>query len=307
MGLLETVMRYAKEIRLGLAAIMMLALMVPAAKAESGYARDFLISTDAFIGLQKQSGVLLLDAEAQATYQRGHIPGAVNLPIALFTNLESRKKNGYPVTVADAEKVLGEAGIDNDTLVVIYGNGDGKAAAGLWFALDFFGHEKMKIMNGGFRKWVKEGRPVTQEVPAVTGKKYTARPQPEKVVTLDWVKKNMRKKNVAIVDARSLNEYIGQTVPEGTSRGGHIPGARHLDWSKLSGDLETFKSADEMKKILSKHGITQDTQVIAYCNAGIGRSSFLSLALELAGHDKVKEYTGSWEEWSGDPRLPIQK
>ncbi len=301
-------MQYVKKLHLGFAVIMMLALGVPASWAKSAYERDFLMSTDEFTELRKQqSNIVLLDAEAPATYQRGHIPGAVNLPIALFTNLKSRRKNGYPVTVADAEKLLGEAGIDNDTLVVIYGNGDGKAAAGLWFALDFFGHEKMKVMNGGFRKWVKEDRAVTQDVPAVTKKKYTAKAHPEKVVTLKWVKKNMRKKNVTVIDTRSLNEYIGQDVPEGTSRGGHIPGARHLEWSKLSGDLETFKSADDMRKILNKHGITRDTQVITYCNSGIGRSSFLSMALELAGYDNVKEYTGSWEEWSGDPRLPIQK
>jgi thiosulfate/3-mercaptopyruvate sulfurtransferase len=282
---------------------MMLAFTVPAVWAES----DLLMSTDELGELQKQPNVVLLDAEAPATYQRGHIPGAVNLPITLFTNLKSRRNNGYPVTVAVAEKLLGEAGIDNDTLVVIYGNGEGKAAAGLWFALDFFGHKNMKVINGGFRKWVKEARAVTQEVPKVIKKKYLATAHPKNVVTLKWMKKNMRKKNIMVVDARSMNEYIGQTVPEGASRGGHIPGARHLEWLKLSGDLETFKSADEMKKILRKHGISKDTKVITYCNSGIGRSSYLSMALELAGYDNVKEYTGSWEEWSGDPRLPIQK
>lgn len=296
-----------RKLRLGFAAIMMLALAVPATWAESPYALDLLINTDEFIKLQKQPNVVLLDAEAPATYQRGHISGAVNLPITLFTNLKSRRKNGYPVTVADAEKLLGGAGIDNDTLVVIYGNGAGKASAGLWFALDFFGHKKIKVLNGGFRKWVKEGRAVTQEIPRVVKKKYVASAHPEKVVTLKWMKKNIRKKKVVVIDTRSLNEYIGQVVPEGTSRGGHIPGARHLEWSKLSGDLETFKSADEMRKILSKNGITRDTRIITYCNSGIGRSSYLSMALELAGYDNVKEYTGSWEEWSGDPRLPIEK
>lgn len=298
-------MQYVKTIWSVLAAISLLA--VSAAGAESGYARDILISTDELIALHKRPDVVLVDTEDEVTCQRGHIPGAVNLPIALFTNLESRRKNGYPVTAADAEKLLGEAGIDNDTLVLIYDDGDGVAAAGLWFALDFFGHKNMKIINGGFRKWVKEGRPVTQDVPATTKKTYAASPRPEQVVTLDWMKKNLRKKNVAILDARSLNEYIGQTVSEGTSRGGHIPGARNLEWVKLSGDLETFKSADEMKKILGEHGITTESQVITYCNSGIGRSSFLSLAMDLAGYGKVREYTGSWEEWSADPRLPIQK
>ena len=296
-----------RKIRLGLVITLMLALTAHGAWAKSAYERDFLIGTEEFSKLQKQSNVLLVDAEAPATYQRGHIPGAVNLYFKLFTNLKSRRKNAYPVSVKDAEKLLGGAGINNDTFVVIYDSGEGPASTGLWFVLDFFGHKKMKVMSGGFRKWVKEGRSVTQDVPKVMKKKYVARAHPKKVVTLKWMKRNMRKKNVMVVDARSLNEYIGQIVPEGTSRGGHIPGARHLEWAKLAGDLETFKSADEIRKILTKHGITRNTKVITYCNSGIGRSSYLSMALELAGYDNVKEYTGSWEDWSGDPRLPIEK
>ncbi|MCP4040715.1 MAG: sulfurtransferase, partial [Gammaproteobacteria bacterium] len=286
-------MQYVKNIRLGFAVIMTLALVAPVTWAKPAYESDLLISTDELGKLQKPPNVVLLDGDAPATYQRGHIPGAVNLPITLFTNIKSRRKNGYPVTVADAEKLLGEAGIDKDTLVVIYGNGAGKATAGLWFALDFFGHKKMKVLNGGFRKWVKEGRAVTQDVPKMVKKKYVASAQPKKVVTLKWMKKNMRKKSVTVLDARSLNEYIGQTVPDDTSRGGHVPGARHLKWSKLSGNLETFKPVDEMRKILTKHGITRDTEIITYCNTGIGRSSYLSMALEMAGYDNVKEYTGS--------------
>ncbi len=191
-------MQYVKKIRLGFAVIMTLALVAPVTWAKPAYEGDLLISTDELGKLQKQPNVVLLDGDAPATYQRGHIPGAVNLPITLFTNIKSRRKNGYPVTVADAEKLLGEAGIDKDTLVVIYGNGAGKATAGLWFALDFFGHKKMKVLNGGFRKWVKEGRTVTQDVPKMVKKKYVASAQPKKVVTLKWMNKNMRKKNVTV-------------------------------------------------------------------------------------------------------------
>jgi thiosulfate/3-mercaptopyruvate sulfurtransferase len=301
-------MPYAKKMRLGFAVIVMLTLVVPAAWAKAAYERDYLLSTDEYGELQKQSKVVLVDAEAPATYQRGHIPGAVNLNFTLFTNIKSRRANAYPVSVEDAEKLLGGTGIDNDTFVVIYDGGDGKAASGLWFALHFFGHEKMKVLNGGFRKWVKEGRPATQDAaPAVVKKKYVAQAHPEQVVSLAWMKKNLRKKDVVVIDARSLNEYIGQVVPEGTSRGGHIPGAKNLEWGKLGGELETFKSADEIRKLLAKQGITKDTEVVTYCNTGIGRSTFLWMALQLAGYENVKEYTGSWEDWSSDPRLPIEK
>jgi thiosulfate/3-mercaptopyruvate sulfurtransferase len=279
-----------------------------AAAWAQGYARpELLIETEELAKLMNQPNVRLIDAIDPAAYQRAHLPGAVNIFYLDVAKLEARKKNGYPLSEADAEKIFGEAGIDANTQVVVYDGGEGPFASGVWFALDFFGHKNVKVLNGGFRKWLKEGRPVTQEVAAVEKKKFTAKPQAQKVATREWLEKNLRNKDVVVVDNRSFNEFIGKDVRPGASRGGHIPGAVHLEWTKFSDKLNTFKSAQDIEKVLKQRGITKDTKVVTYCQTGIGRSTDMALAMKLIGYDNVVEYTGSWEEWSSDPRLPIEK
>lgn len=296
--------------RIGIASALLwlLAFSMQAAWPASAYEGGLLIETEALPALLKRPNVVLVDAADAASYQRIHIPGAVNLFFNLFADLEARRKNGYPVDAKEAEKLLGNAGIGTDSVVVIYDGGEGAMASGLWFALDFFGVESVKVLNGGFRKWMKEGRPVTQDTPAVKKKKFVAKiDRPESVVTRQWIKENMQAQNTLLVDARSPNEFTGKELLPGAVRGGHIPGARNLDWIKLAGKLETFKSVDDIKAILTKAGITQETRVVSYCHQGIGRATFLEMAMKVAGYNNVLLYTGSWQDWSADRNLPVEK
>ncbi len=274
----------------------------------AGYVRsELLIETDALAKIVNQPNVRLVDAVDPGSYQRAHIPGAVNVFYLDLAKLEERKKSGHPMSNAEAEKIFGEAGIDNNTQVVVYDGGEGPSASGVWFVLDFFGHKNVKVLNGGFRKWLKEGRPVTQDVPSIEKKRFLAKEHPAKVLTRASLEKSMRAKDVVIVDTRSFNEYIGKDVRPGASRGGHIPGAVHLEWTKFSDKVNTFKAAQDLEKALKQRGINKDTKVVTYCQTGIGRSTDMALAMKLIGYDNVVEYTGSWEEWSADPRLPIEK
>lgn len=300
-------MRNLNKTGLGWALAWALAFAMPSAWSGSAYEGDLLIETDALPELLKQPNVVLVDAVDATTYQRIHIPGAVNLFFSQFANFETRRENGFPTKAEDAEKLLGNAGIDNDTLVAIYDGGEGAAASGLWFALEFFGHERVKVLNGGFRKWMKEGRPVTQAAPDVKKKKFVAKARAETVVNRKWVKKNIGQQGTLLVDARSPDEFTGKSLLPGIKRGGHIPGALNLDWIKLSGKLETVKSADEIKAILGKAGITPETRVVTYCHQGIGRASFLNMAMKQAGYNNVLLYTGSWQDWSTDQSLPVEK
>ncbi|MEK7757998.1 MAG: sulfurtransferase [Pseudomonadota bacterium] len=274
----------------------------------AGYARpELLIETEELARILNQPNVRLVDAVEPASYQRAHLPGAVNVFYLDLAKIEERKKNGHPISNAEAEKIFGEAGIDNNTQVIIYDGGEGPSASGVWFVLDFFGHKNVKVLNGGFRKWLKEGRPVTQDVPTIEKKRFLAKEHPEKVVTREWVQKSLRNKDVVLVDTRSFNEYIGMDLRPGASRGGHLPGAVHLEWTRFSDKVNTFKSAAELEKVLQQRGITRNTKVVTYCGTGLGRSTDMALAMKLIGYDNVVEYTGSWEEWSADPRLPIEK
>ncbi len=305
-------MQNMKRMRLGFWAAVVLTLTVSAAWGQ-GYTRpELLIETEELARLleRSDSSLRLIDAVDPGSYGRAHIPGAVNIFKNDLTRIEARKKNGYPITVEDAEKIFGEAGINKETLVVAYDGGEGPSASAIWFVLEFFGHKNVKVLNGGLRKWMKEGRPVTQDVPEVEKKTFTAEPHPDKVVTLAWMKKNLRSKDAdtVVVDTRSFKEFIGEETQGGAARGGHIPGAVHIEWKKFSdrNSPNTFKSAEQIKKVLAKRGVTKDTKIITYCNSGVGRSTDVALVLKLIGYN-VSEFTGSWQEWSSDPRLPIEK
>src|SRR3990172_13288255 len=208
-----------KRVHAIFAAMLVLVLVLAApAWAAHGYARpELLMETDELAKIVNNPNVRLVDAVDAGTYKRAHIPGAVNVFYQLLATLKTRKANGYPASVQDAEKIFGEAGIDSNTMVVVYDGGEGPIASAVWFALDFFGHKNVKVLNGGFRKWVKEGRQVTQEAVVVEKKKLTARPQPDKVVTREWLEKNLRNKDVVVVDNRSFNEFIGKDVRPGAS------------------------------------------------------------------------------------------
>ena len=278
------------------------------ALAAGGYVRSgLLIETGELAKIISQPNVRLIDAVDPASYQRAHLPGAVNIFYLDLAKLEERKKNGHPLSNAEAERIFGEAGIDHNTQVIVYDDGTGPSASGVWFVLDFFGHKNVKVLNGGFRKWLKEGRPVTQEVTTVEKKRFHAKEHPEKIVTREWVQKNLRTKDVVVVDTRSFNEFIGKDLRPGAQRGGHLPGAVHLEWTKFSDKVNTFKPAEQIEQVLAQRGITRNTKVVTYCGTGLGRSTDMALAMKLIGYDNVVEYTGSWEEWSADPRLPIEK
>src|SRR3990170_4183837 len=149
----------------------------------AGSARpELLIETEELARILNQPNVRLVDAVEPASYQRAHLPGAVNVFYLDLAKIEERKKNGHPLSNAEAERIFGEAGIDNNTQVIVYDGGEGPSASGVWFVLEFFGHKNVKVLNGGFRKWLKEGRPVTQDVATVEKKRFLAKEHPAKVV-----------------------------------------------------------------------------------------------------------------------------
>jgi thiosulfate/3-mercaptopyruvate sulfurtransferase len=259
-----------------------------------------LISTDTLAtGLDK---VRLIDAENPENYTRAHLPGAVNLHYLDLEDAEENAKSGQPIFPRLAASKLEALGITRDTTVVVYDSGNGRAASGVWYILRFLGHEDVRVLDGGFRKWLREGRLVTQAVPKVTKAVYEAKPR------AGWALKTeaLAAKKVLLLDARSIAEYAGKE-DGGAKQAGHIPGAKSLPWTLLAGEVETFKSAEAMRKLLLDAGVTPDREIVTYCNPGIGRSTFLLMALEELGYDKVKVYPGSWIEWAADPARPIER
>ncbi|MEK6672349.1 MAG: sulfurtransferase [Nitrospirota bacterium] len=297
-------MDYVRKLITGIVCIFILSVALP---VKAYTQQKLLTSTEELSKIMHNPNVRILDAVDPALYNRAHIPGAINIFYQNLTKIEERKKNGFPISEKEAEKIFSDAGIDSGTQVVVYDGGEGAFASGVWFVLDFFGHKNVRVLDGGFRKWISEGRPVAQSVSKVEKKKFAAKPRSEMIVTTEWIRENLGIKGLVILDSRSLKEYIGVDVRPGASRGGHIPGAIHLEWVEVSDKINSFKSIEELEKVFKQRGITKDIAVVTYCHSGIGRSTELAFALKLLGYNKVYEYTGSWEAWSSDPRLPIEK
>lgn len=264
-------------------------------------AGGFLVDGDRLAAEIRQGKLRLIDAEGAESYQRAHLPGAAHLPYLDLEDFEENVKNGQPAFAQLAASKFAALGVTRETDVVVYDGGDGRAASAVWYMLRFLGHEKVRILDGGFRKWLSEGRPLTQEAPKLTKATYVPKPR------TDWAVKTADLGPAAtLVDARSLAEYAGKENG-GARQGGHIPQARSFPWTQLAGDLETFKSPAAMQKALAAAGITPDQKIVTYCNGGLGRSTYLLAALTLAGYENVKVYPGSWVEWASDPVRPIER
>jgi thiosulfate/3-mercaptopyruvate sulfurtransferase len=243
-------------------------------------------------------------------YDQGHIPNAVgwNWTSQLCDNVRRDV-----CTKEEIEKLLGASGIRNDSTVVFYGDNNNWFAAYALWQLVYWGHTNAKLMNGGRKKWMEEKRPLTTDAPKITPATYKAK-APDKSVRA-WrveVFDAVEKGKFNLVDVRSPDEFTGKVIaPPGMSetaqRGGHIPGARNIPWSKAVNDDGTFKSADELKALYEGAGVQMNKDTIAYCRIG-ERSSHTWFVLKyLLGMPNVRNYDGSWTEWGNLIDAPIAK
>lgn len=279
--------------------VLWLMLLWPVAAAAG---QNLLISTEELATAQAQRPLALIDAENTENYQRAHLPGALNLYYMDLEDAEENAKTGLPIHPNLGASKFGALGIRHDTEIVVYDSGNGRGASAVRYVLNFLGHERVRVLDGGFRKWLAEGRPLTQATPQPAKVIYVAQPRN------DWALKTeaLAGRAAVMLDARSIAEYSGKDAG-GARQAGHIPDAKSLPWTLLGGELATFKDAAAMRRVLAEHGVTPDQEIVAYCNSGLGRSTFIQMALESLGYDKVRVYPGSWIEWASDPARVIER
>jgi thiosulfate/3-mercaptopyruvate sulfurtransferase len=272
---------------------------------------EVLVSTDWVSKHAGDPNVRLVEVDVDAkAYDEGHVPGAIawawNTQLCDTVRRDILSKEQF-------EELMASSGIKPETTLVIYGdNNNWFAAWALWQA-KIYGHRDVRLMNGGRKKWLLEGRDLATDAPAVPRAAYRAREADLSLrAFLPQVQEASSQRAASLVDVRSPQEYTGEILappglPETCQRGGHIPGARSIPWSKACSDDGTFRPADELRELYGAEGVDGSRPVIAYCRIG-ERSSHTWFVLKyLLGFDKVTNYDGSWTEWGNLVGAPVER
>jgi thiosulfate/3-mercaptopyruvate sulfurtransferase len=277
------------------------------------YAKDVLVDTDWVADHLDDDSIRIVEVdENPALYAEAHIPGAIGF------DWKSELQDQVSRNFLDAEafgKALGEKGISNDHTIVLYGDRNNWFAAYTYWYLRYYGHDKVKLMNGPREKWISEGRETSSEVPSYEPQTFTAQPGDESIRAYQREVQDSLDKDVSLVDVRSPQEYSGELIAmagyeqEGAQRGGHIPGAASVPWAQSVNEDGTFKSAEELRQLYSEKGVLteSDDPIIAYCRIGERSAHTWFVLHELLGQEEVKNYDGSWTEWGNLVGVPIEK
>jgi len=245
-----------------------------------------------------------------SSWEQGHVPGAIawNWTTQLCDTI---RRDVIPK--AELEKLMAASGVGNDTTVVLYGDNNNWFAAWALWQMKLYGHTDVRLMNGGRKKWLAEGRELTTDAASYPAARYAAKDADNSLrAFLPEVMRAQESASHGMVDVRSPDEFTGKInsppgLPETAQRSGHIPGAKNIPWGQACADDGTFKTVDELKALYGGKGITDEKPVIAYCRIG-ERSSHTWFVLKyLLGMKDVKNYDGSWTEWGNLVGAPVER
>ncbi len=272
---------------------------------------DVLVSTQWVADHATDDNVRLVESDEDILlYEIGHIPGAIKLDWQ--SDLQDSVRRDF-LDQAGFEALLSNRGIAPEHTVVFYGDKSNWYATYTLWLFKYFGHQDVRIMDGGRIKWEAEGRPYTTEVPAYPKTTYVAR-EPDDTIRAfrEDVIEAVNSGSAQLIDVRSPAEFNGEVIhmagypQEGAQRAGHITGAKSIPWGLAANPDGTFKSAVELEELYADKGIDADTSTIAYCRIG-ERASHTWFALTyLLGRDNVSNYDGSWTEWGSLVNVPIE-
>jgi thiosulfate/3-mercaptopyruvate sulfurtransferase len=243
---------------------------------------------------------------AREEYEREHIPGAVYIDWSSDIVDPDDKVEAQIAPPARFKEIMEDRGIGDQHLVVAYDSHPASQfATRLWWALRYYGHEQVVVLNGGFPKWKRENLPVESSIPMYPPATFTPKVQPQLRATAEEVLSMLNKPGVTLVDAREPAQYTGQ-LARGHGRPGHIPGALNIPREELiDRETGTFRSNEELARIFADAHVSPEERVVAYCNGGVAATTVL-FSLAMLGYPNLTNYDGSWNEWGKRQDLPTE-
>lgn len=245
--------------------------------------------------------LLVLDVRSFRAYVRGHIRGAVNLSL-LDYHWADTTPSGVASFTQHMQRVLSFVGIDEHKTVVFYETISGMSAAiGVWL-LHYFGHDRARILDGGLKRWRALGYPITKGPNPPRPGTFRTTLRPSVLATADYVRERLLSPHVALLDARSPQEYRGRQLR--AARAGCVPGAHNVNWRRALTRDGRFKERGELERLYRRAGFSREREVITYCQGGY-RAAHAYVALKIRGYPRVRNYLGSWFEWGNLPEYPV--
>ncbi len=268
--------------------------------SEENYPNAFLLVDSEWVSENlNDEKLIILDARSKG-YEEGHIPNAIPFGTAHVTDAEN-EIGGFLLNEADFQVAAREVGINQDSTILIYDDGNALSATRVFYALELYGlQDQVKILNGGYGAWLVSGQDVSfNDAPEVTLGNFTAVTNQNLITTREEITASIDQDNIVFLDARSDGEYAGTDL-RGNKRGGHLPGAVHQEWTesiaKNDDGIDTFLSYGELQKKFGAIGAVEGKTVVPYCQTNV-RGAHTYFTLRLMGYSDIRPYEGSWSEW----------